>query len=75
MPLSNDQNNIPPPLKEPVTVHRAFIYSACAPGWGDIYAGSRLRGYAALFLFLFDAATARGEAVAPDVTTEFALVL
>lgn len=29
----------------------------------------------ALFLFLFDAATARGEAVAPDVTTEFALVL
>jgi TM2 domain-containing membrane protein YozV len=58
MPLSNDQNNIPtpPPLKEPVTVHRAFIYSACAPGWGDIYAGSRLRGYATLFLFLFCAA-------------------
>lgn len=58
MPLSNDQNNIPtpPPLEEPVTVHRAFIYSACAPGWGDIYAGSRLRGYAALFLFLFCAA-------------------
>ncbi|MCP4629722.1 MAG: hypothetical protein GY850_40380 [bacterium] len=58
MPLSNDQNIIPtpPPLKEPVTVHRAFIYSACAPGWGDIYAGSRLRGYATLFLFLFCAA-------------------
>jgi TM2 domain-containing membrane protein YozV len=55
MPLSKDQNNIPtpPPLKEPVTVHRAFIYSACAPGWGDIYAGSRLRGYATLFLFLY----------------------
>jgi hypothetical protein len=55
MPESNDQNNIPtpPPLKEPISVHRAFIYSACAPGWGDIYAGSRLRGYAALLVFLF----------------------
>jgi TM2 domain-containing membrane protein YozV len=58
MPLSNDQNNdpTPPPLNKPVTVHRAFIYSACAPGWGDIYAGSRLRGYATLGLFLFCAA-------------------
>jgi TM2 domain-containing membrane protein YozV len=58
MPESNDQNNIPtpPPLKEPVSVHRAFIYSASAPGWGDIYAGSRLRGYATLFFFLFCAA-------------------
>jgi hypothetical protein len=41
------------PLNEPVSVHRAFTYSACAPGWGDIYAGSRLRGYATLFVFLF----------------------
>jgi len=54
----SDQNNIPtlPPLKEPVSAHRAFIYSACAPGWGDIYAGSRLRGYATLLIFLFCAA-------------------
>jgi len=55
---SNVQNNIPtpPPLKEPVSVHRAFIYSAGAPGWGDIYSGYRLRGYATLFIFLFCAA-------------------
>lgn len=46
----------PPPLEAPVSVHRAFTYSACAPGWGDIYAGSRLRGYAALFVFLLCAA-------------------
>jgi hypothetical protein len=54
MPLSSDQNNLstPPPLREPVIVQRAFIYSACAPGWGDMYAGSRFRGYATLFLFL-----------------------
>lgn len=58
MTVSNDQNNIPtpPPLKVPLSVHRAFIYSACAPGWGDIYAGSRLRGYATLFFFLCCAA-------------------
>jgi hypothetical protein len=55
MAVSNNQNNIPtpPPLIAPVSVHRAFIYSACAPGWGDIYAGSRLRGYATIFLFIF----------------------
>ena len=39
--------------KPPVSVHRAFVYSACAPGWGDIYAGNRLRGYATLSVFLF----------------------
>ena len=55
MTVSNNQNNIPtpPPLKVPISVHRAFVYGACAPGWGDIYAGSRLRGYATLFLFIF----------------------
>ncbi|CAB1059090.1 hypothetical protein D1BOALGB6SA_3848 [Olavius sp. associated proteobacterium Delta 1] len=50
---SNEPDNLPPPLEEPVSVHRAFTYSACAPGWGDIYAGSRLRGYATLILFVF----------------------
>jgi hypothetical protein len=37
-----------------ISTHRAFIYSACAPGAGEIYAGSRLRGAitAALFLIL-----------------------
>ncbi|MBT8365386.1 MAG: hypothetical protein KJP23_11835 [Deltaproteobacteria bacterium] len=55
---SSDQNNIPTPplLKAPISVHRAFVYGACAPGWGDIYAGSRLRGYATLFFFIFFAA-------------------
>ena len=55
---SIEQNTIPtpPPLKAPVSVHRAFIYSAGAPGWGDIYSGYRLRGYVTLFLFLFCAA-------------------
>jgi len=42
----------PPPLKQPVSVHRAVVYSACAPGWGDIYAGSRFKGYATLSVFL-----------------------
>jgi hypothetical protein len=54
LPESSEQNTIPkpPPLKEPVSVHRAFTYSACAPGWGDIYSGYRLRGYAILIIFL-----------------------
>jgi hypothetical protein len=58
MTESNNQNNVPtpPPLKAPISVHRAFIYGASAPGWGDIYAGSRLRGYATLFFFIFFAA-------------------
>ena len=49
-----DYRHTPPPLPlmEPVSVHRAYVYSACAPGWGDIYAGSRLRGYAVLGVFL-----------------------
>lgn len=55
MTAANDQPVLPapPPLKAPVSVHRAFIYSACAPGWGDIYAGNRFRGYTILLLFLF----------------------
>jgi len=37
-----------------ISTHRAFVYSACSPGAGEIYAGSRLRGFitAALFLIL-----------------------
>lgn len=51
---SNDQNPAatPPPLMQTASVHRAVIYSACAPGWGDIYAGSRCKGYATLSIFL-----------------------
>ena len=55
MTAFNHQKNTPnpPPQVKPVSVHRAFVYSACAPGWGDIYAGSRLRGYATFSIFLF----------------------
>lgn len=35
-----------------ISAHRAFIYSACAPGAGDVYAGLRLRGYTILAIFL-----------------------
>jgi len=40
--------------KKPISTHRAFVYSACSPGAGEIYAGSRLGGIltAALFLIL-----------------------
>lgn len=27
-----------------ISTHRAFVYSACAPGTGEIYAGARIRG-------------------------------
>ncbi|CAB1077405.1 hypothetical protein D1AOALGA4SA_5194 [Olavius algarvensis Delta 1 endosymbiont] len=57
---SNDQHPTAtsPPLKQPASVHRAVIYSACAPGWGDIYVGSRFKGYATLSVFLICAAWA-----------------
>jgi hypothetical protein len=38
---------------QPISVHRAFIYSASAPGLGEFYAGSRLRGLATAALFIF----------------------
>jgi hypothetical protein len=38
---------------ESISVHRAFIYSACAPGLGEIYAGGRLRGWLTVSLFIF----------------------
>jgi len=40
-------------VKDPISTHRAFVYAACGPGFGEIYAGARLRGYATLLLFLF----------------------
>ena len=40
-------------VKDPISTHRAFVYGACGPGFGEIYAGARLRGYATLLLFLF----------------------
>ena len=54
MPFSDDSNNIPKTsaAKDPISTHRAWVYGACAPGYGEIYAGARLRGYATLTLFV-----------------------
>ncbi|MGD2097772.1 MAG: hypothetical protein PVG35_09335 [Desulfobacterales bacterium] len=38
---------------QPISVHRAFVYSAAAPGLGEFYAGSRLRGIVTAALFIF----------------------
>jgi hypothetical protein len=38
---------------QPISVHRAFVYSASAPGLGEFYAGSRIRGLVTAALFLF----------------------
>jgi TM2 domain-containing membrane protein YozV len=40
------------PAGQPVSVHRAFVYSAGAPGLGEFYAGSRLRGIVTAGLFV-----------------------
>jgi TM2 domain-containing membrane protein YozV len=50
--------NIPKSRKESdnknsVSVHRAFIYGASAPGFGEIYAGSRIRGLITAGVFIF----------------------
>jgi hypothetical protein len=42
-----------PDNKNSVSIHRAFIYGASAPGFGEIYAGSRIRGFITAGLFLF----------------------
>jgi len=43
-----------PPVKDKtISVHRAFVYGASAPGWGEIYAGSRTRGFLTASLFVF----------------------
>jgi hypothetical protein len=38
--------------KRSISVHRAFVYGACAPGLGEIYAGGRLRGGLTASLFI-----------------------
>ncbi|UCD79810.1 MAG: hypothetical protein JSW26_31245 [Desulfobacterales bacterium] len=55
MSLSDDPNRIPEASagKDSISAHRAFVYGACGPGFGEIYAGARLRGYATLSLFIF----------------------
>ena len=51
----NDTHKIwkEPDNKNSVSVHRAFIYGASAPGFGEIYAGSRIRGFITAGVFLF----------------------
>ena len=44
MQLENDRT---------ISAHRAFVYGACAPGWGEIYAGERVRGCLTASLFIF----------------------
>ncbi len=38
---------------QPISVHRAFVYSASAPGLGEFYAGSRMRGLVTAALLIF----------------------
>ncbi|MCP4367512.1 MAG: hypothetical protein GY797_05260 [Deltaproteobacteria bacterium] len=55
MIVSNDTHKIrkEPDNKNSVSVHRAFIYGAGAPGFGEIYAGSRMRGFITAGVFVF----------------------
>ena len=56
MITSNDTHKTwkAPDNAKSVSVHRAFIYGASAPGFGEIYAGSRIRGFiTAGFFILF----------------------
>jgi TM2 domain-containing membrane protein YozV len=39
--------------KNSISAHRAFVYGASAPGLGEIYAGSRIRGIMTASLVLF----------------------
>jgi hypothetical protein len=40
------------PAAKSISVHRAFVYSASAPGAGEFYAGSRLQGVVTAALFI-----------------------
>jgi len=55
MTLSTDRNETRPESddKKSISAHRAFVYGASAPGLGEIYAGSRMRGFLTAALFLF----------------------
>jgi len=52
---SNDTHKIwkEPDIRNSASVHRAFIYCASAPGLGEIYAGSRIRGFITAGVFIF----------------------
>ncbi|MBW2249669.1 MAG: hypothetical protein JRF60_03320, partial [Deltaproteobacteria bacterium] len=55
MIASNDTHKTrkEPDNKNSVSVHRAFIYGASVPGFGEIYAGSRIRGFITAGVFIF----------------------
>ncbi len=40
-------------FKKDISVHRAFVYGASAPGVGEYYAGTRLRGLITALVFVF----------------------
>jgi TM2 domain-containing membrane protein YozV len=52
---SGDKNtgDLSSPAAQPISVHRAFVYGASAPGLGEFYAGSRMRGLVTAALFIF----------------------
>lgn len=52
---SGDQNTseLSSSAAQPISVHRAFVYGASAPGLGEFYAGSRMRGLVTAALFIF----------------------
>jgi TM2 domain-containing membrane protein YozV len=52
-PGNNNTGGLSSPPAQPISVHRAFAYSAGAPGLGEFYAGSRIRGLVTAALFLF----------------------
>jgi TM2 domain-containing membrane protein YozV len=52
-PGDNNTAELSSPAAQPISVHRAFAYSAGAPGLGEFYAGSRIRGLVTAALFIF----------------------
>jgi TM2 domain-containing membrane protein YozV len=48
-----DTSELSSSAAQPMSVHRAFVYSASAPGLGEFYAGSRMRGLVTAALFIF----------------------
>ena len=55
MTQSGDKNigELSSPPAKSISTHRAFVYSASAPGLGEFYAGCRLRGLLTAALFIF----------------------
>ena len=52
-PGGKNIGELPSPVAKSISAHRAFVYSASAPGLGEFYAGYRLRGLVTAALFIF----------------------